>query len=75
MRIEHGRGAGKLSLDFAAGRSVQPSISSNTSEMGVIASKIALIPVGPLPLAVGMVIALVVTVSDIQAPALFPIAI
>ena len=43
--------------------------------MGVIGRKIALIPVWPLPLAVGVVIALVVAVSNIQAPALLPIAI
>ena len=50
--------------------------------MGVVRGEIALIPVGPLPLAVGVVIAPVVAVggtttitNTIQAPALLSIAI
>ena len=43
--------------------------------MGVIRGEITLIPVGPLPLAVGVVIALVVAVANIQAPALLPVAV
>ena len=43
--------------------------------MGVVRGEIALIPVGPLPLAVGVVIALVISSPTIQGPALLPIAI
>jgi hypothetical protein len=43
--------------------------------MGVVRGAISLIPVGPLPLAVGVVIAPVVAVANIQAPALLRIAI
>ena len=43
--------------------------------MGVVRGEIALIPVGPLPLAVSVVIAPVVAVATIQAPALLPVAV
>ena len=43
--------------------------------MGVVRGEIALIPVGPLPLAVGVVIAPVVAIATIQAPALLPDAV
>ena len=43
--------------------------------MGVVPGEITLIPVGPLPLAVSVVIAPVVAVATIQAPALLPVAV
>ena len=43
--------------------------------MGVVRGEIALIPVRPLPLAVGVVIAPVVAIATIQAPALLPVAV
>ena len=75
MRILNGWGAGNLSLNIETGRSEEDSISYNTGEMGVIRGEIALIPVGPLPLAVGVVIAPVVAIATIQAPALLPDAV
>ena len=75
MRILNGWGAGKVSLNIETGRSEEDSISYNTGEMGVIRGEIALIPVGPLPLAIGVVKALVISSPTIQGPALLPIAI
>ena len=57
-------------MDIKTGRSDEDSISMNTSEMGVVRGEIALIPVGPLPLAVGVVKAPVI--SSIHGPALLP---
>ena len=42
--------------------------------MGVVRGEIALIPIGPLPLAVGVVIAPVIS-SPIKGPALLPVAV
>ena len=43
--------------------------------MGVVRGEIALIPVGPLPLAVSVIIAPVVAVANIKTPALLPVAV
>ena len=43
--------------------------------MGVVRSEVNLVPVGPLPLTVGVVKALVVSVTDVKAEALLPDAI
>ena len=48
-------------MDIDTGRSDENSISFNTGEMGVVRREITLIPVWPLPLAIGVVIALVVS--------------
>ena len=43
--------------------------------MRVVGSEIDLVPVGPLPLPIGVVKALVVSVTDVKAEALLPDAI
>jgi hypothetical protein len=43
--------------------------------MGVVRSEVDLVPVGPLPLPVGVVIAFVVPVADVKAEALLPVSI
>ena len=61
-------------MDIKTGRSDEDSISMNTGEMGVVRGEIALIPIGPLPLAVSVVIAPVIS-SPIKGPALLPVAV
>jgi hypothetical protein len=43
--------------------------------MGVVRSEVDFVPVGPLPLPIGVIIAFVVSVTDVNADALLPDAI
>ena len=50
-------------------------ISGDAGEMRVVRSAVGLIPVRPLPLPVGVVEAPIVSITDVEADARFPIPI
>lgn len=58
-----------------ARRGKQYPISGDAGKMGIVRSEVDLVPVGPLPLPVGVVKAIVVSVTNVKAEALLPDAI